>query len=124
MNAFEVGKKLVELCKQGKNVEAMQTLYSPDIVSVEAMDGPSREARGLDAVLGKGKAWSEAHTVHSAEIEGPWPNGDHFIVRFKYDITNKPSDRRMVLDEMGLFTVENGKVVREEFFYPPGPSAS
>jgi hypothetical protein len=123
MNAFEVGKKLVELCKQGKNVEAMQTLYSPDILSVEAADNPAgaRETRGLDGVLAKSKWWSENHTVHSAEVEGPWPNGDRFIVRFKYDLTNKPSNRRMTMDEMGLFTVENGKVVREEFFYPTGP---
>jgi hypothetical protein len=123
MNAFEVGKKLVELCKQGKNQEAMETLYSPDIVSVEAaeMPGMSREARGIQAVAGKGKWWIENHEIHSAEVEGPWPHGDRFIVRFKYDVTNKPSNRRIQMDEMGLFTVENGKVVREEFFYPTGP---
>ena len=120
MNAFEVGKKLVELCKQGKNVEAMQTLYSPDIVSVEAMDGPSRESRGIDAVLAKGKGWSEAHTVHSSEVEGPWPNGDRFVVRFSYDVTNKPSNRRFTMDEAALFTVKDGKIVREEFFYVTG----
>ena len=41
-----------------------------------------------------------------------------FAVRFAYDVTNKPSGRRMQMDEIGLFTVENGKIVREEFFYP------
>jgi ketosteroid isomerase-like protein len=122
MNAFEVGKKLVELCNHGKNVEAMQTLYSPDIVSIEAADNPAgaRETRGFDGVLAKGKWWSDNHIVHSQAVEGPYPNGDRFIVRFKYDITNKPSNHRMAMDEMGLFTVENGKVVREEFFYPTG----
>lgn len=123
MTAFEVGKKLVELCKQGKNEEAMETLYSPDIVSVEAaeMPGMQREIRGYQGVAGKGKWWSENHIIHSAETEGPYPHDDRFIVRFKYDVTNKPSGRRFTMDEMALFTVADGKVVREEFFYPTGP---
>lgn len=53
-------------------------------------------------------------------MEGPWPHGDdRFAVRFTYDITNKPSGMRMQMDEIGVFTVADGKVVREEFFYPP-----
>ena len=32
----------------------------------------------------------------------------------------KPSKQRMKLDEVGLFTVANGKIVREEFFYDMG----
>lgn len=33
---MEIGKKLVTLCQQGKAHEAIDTLYSPHIVSVEA----------------------------------------------------------------------------------------
>jgi ketosteroid isomerase-like protein len=43
--------------------------------------------------------------------------GDRFIVRFDYDVTNKPSGRRFKMSEAGLFTVKDGKIVREEFFY-------
>lgn len=38
-------------------------------------------------------------------------------VRFVYDVTNKPSEKRLTLDEIGLFTVENGRITRGEFFY-------
>jgi ketosteroid isomerase-like protein len=62
----------------------------------------------------------DTHEVHAAAVEGPWPNGDRFIVRFTYDVTNKPSGRRMQMDETALFTVQNGKIVREEFFYTGG----
>lgn len=122
MTTLEIGKKLVELCDKGQNEVVMQTLYSPDIVSVEAaaMPGMSQEVRGLEGVAAKGKWWSENHTVHSAKHEGPYPNGNRFIVRFTYDVTNKPSNRRFQMDEMGLFTVENGKIVREEYFYVTG----
>ncbi|HET7502640.1 MAG TPA: nuclear transport factor 2 family protein [Kofleriaceae bacterium] len=122
MTTLEIGKKLVELCQQGKNMEAMETLYAPDIVSIEAaaMPGFPAEVRGRDAVFAKGKTWGENHTVHSAVCEGPFPNGDRFIVQFTYDVTNKPTSKRMKMDEMALFTVKDGKIVREEFFYVTG----
>ena len=34
--------------------------------------------------------------------------------------TNKPSGKRFTMDEVGLFTVDNGKIVKEEFFYAMG----
>ena len=52
MTALEVGKKLVELCQKGQNLTAIETLYSSNIVSVEAMDMPGMpaEMRGMEAV--------------------------------------------------------------------------
>jgi hypothetical protein len=119
MNTLEIGKKLVAMCREGQNMECIQELYDRDIVSVEAqaMPGHPAETRGVDGVLQKGKWWMENHEVHSASVDGPWPHGDRFIARFQYDVTNKPSGQRMKLDEVGLYTVKNGKIVREEFFY-------
>ena len=73
MNTIEVAKKMVELCQQGNNMEALDTLFSPDIVSVEAgaMPGMEREARGLAAVKAKGEWWMANHEVHSASVTGP-----------------------------------------------------
>jgi hypothetical protein len=51
------------------------------------------------------------------KVEGPWPNGDRFIVRFVVDVTDKPSGKRFTVDETALFTVQGDKIVREEFFY-------
>jgi ketosteroid isomerase-like protein len=122
MTTLEIGNKLVELCRQGKNHEAIEALYAPDIVSVEAaaMPGSSAETRGREGVFAKSKWWSENHTVHAAGCEGPWPHGDRFIVRFSYDITHKPSNTRRKMEEAALFTVKDGKIVREEFFYVTG----
>ncbi|MFN0247599.1 MAG: SnoaL-like domain-containing protein [Kofleriaceae bacterium] len=122
MTTLEIGKKLVALCNEGQNHVAMETLYAPDIVSVEAggPPGTEREARGIAAVAAKGKQWIENHTVHSAKHDGPYPNGDQFIVKLTYDITNKPSGKRMLLEEMGLYTVKNDKIVHEAFFYSMG----
>jgi hypothetical protein len=121
-DSLTVGKKLVELCRQGKNMEAVTTLYSPHIVSIEAMSGPNMPARteGIDAIKGKTTWWEANHEIHKAEAEGPYPHGDRFIVHFKYDITPKAgpmAGKRHVMDETALYTVKDGKVVHEEFFY-------
>jgi hypothetical protein len=121
MNTLDIANKLVELCRQGKNAEC-KAFYSADAVSVEAfaMPGMEREAKGLAAIKAKGEWWVANHEVHSASVTGPWPHGNRFIVGFQYDVTNKPSGQRMQMDEVGLFTVENGKIAREEYFYAGG----
>lgn len=68
----------------------------------------------------KGEWWIANHEAHSASVTGPWPHGDRFVVGFQYDVTNKPSGKRMKMDEVGLYTVRDGKIVREEFFYDVG----
>ena len=125
MNAQDIGKKLVSLCREGKNAEAIDLLYSKDIVSLEAFVPPPMplEVRGLEAVKGKGKWWFDNHTIHSAKIEGPFPNGDRFIVQFNYDLTAKASGQRFSMEEMALYEVQNGKIVREAFFYTTGGAA-
>jgi ketosteroid isomerase-like protein len=122
MNTLEIGKKMVELCREGKNDEAIKTLFSKDIVSVEAGAPPGQDAttKGMEAVLAKGKWWVDNHIIHSAKAEGPWPHGDRYIVRFTYDVTFKPDNKRFTMDEAALYTVANGKVVKEEFFYTMG----
>jgi ketosteroid isomerase-like protein len=124
MNAKEIGEKLVALCKEGKNLECIDTYYSDDIVSVEAAPPPSggeQTMKGIDAIRGKNQWWAENHEVHSAAVDGPYPHGeDRFAVRFDYDVTFKPNGQRMKMEEVALFTVDGGKIVKEEFFYDMG----
>lgn len=121
MKTNEIAMRLVELCREGRNDEALK-MYAPDAQSVEAMAPPggSRESIGLDAIKAKGEWWVGAHEVHSAKLTGPWPLDDRFIVGFNYDITEKASGQRMTMDEVALYTVKDGKIVREEFFYQTG----
>ena len=122
MKTMDIARKLVELCSQGKNGEALDTLFAEDAVSVEAVDPPGgqREAKGLVAVKAKGEWWVANHEIHSAAVTGPWPHDDRFVVGFQYDVTHRPSGTRMKLNEVGLYNVKNGKIVREEFFYHMG----
>ena len=121
MTTLAIANQIVELCRQGKNREA-KALYAEDAVSVEAFapPGADRVSRGLAAIRAKGEWWTANHEIHSAYVAGPWPHGDQFIVGFQYEVTHKPSGKRIKMEEMGLYTVEGGKIVREEFFYSGG----
>jgi len=119
MTTQEIANKLISLCSAGKFEEAVEALYSDDIVSVEAgaPPGQSRESKGIAAVKAKGEWWVNNHEVHSSVVEGPLVAGNHFAVTFKIDVTFKPEKRRFTLDEIGVYKVANGKIVYEEFFY-------
>jgi ketosteroid isomerase-like protein len=122
MNTREVGDKLVELCRQGRNVEAVDSLYSNDVVSVEAFgnDQMPAEIRGIDKVRGKNEWWLENNEIHTASAEGPFPHNDKFAVKYHYDATAKTGDRkgqRYQMEEVAVYTVQDGKIIREEFFY-------
>lgn len=121
-DTLEVGKKLVDLCRQQKNVESVKTLYSPEAVSVEPQGGPEMPAvmNGIEAIRGKNEWWVSNNEVHSANIKGPFPHGDRFAVFFEYDFTTKAgpmAGKRTHMEEVGLYTVKSGRIVREEFFY-------
>ena len=118
MTTMEVAKKYVSLCKEGRNDACLDTLFAEDAMSVEAatLPGGDRTSKGLAAIREKGKAWMDTHTIHKAEVFGPFPNDDRFV----YEVTNKPTGKRFAMDEVGLFTVKNDKITREEFFYSMG----
>jgi hypothetical protein len=116
----EVANGLVALCREGKFMDAVVAYYGENIVSVEPMamgEHMPREVAGLEAVKAKGAWWVENHTVHSIEVSDPAMSGDEFIVKFVMDVTSKQSEERMTMEEFGVYWVQDGKIVREQFFF-------
>jgi len=117
MNTEQVAQKVVELVRKQAWHEALDTLYDKDIVSVEArtMDGSSPETKGNDGVRGKVDWWLENMEVHSFKANEPFVAHDRFVVQYDADVTDNNSKKRFQLSEVGVYTVKNGKIVREEF---------
>ena len=116
MTTTDIAKDLVALCAEGQFAEAGEKYWSDDVVSVEAM-GDVPVSHGKSAARGKGEWWAGAHEIHSAEAEGPYVNGDQFAVRFVMDLTVKATGARVTMNEIGLYTVKDGKIAEERFFY-------
>ena len=112
----EIADDLVALCREGKFDESGEKYWADNVVSLEAMPGDMARIEGKAGVRGKGEWWAANHEVHSSVVEGPYVNGDQFVVRFKMDLTPKGGERR-TMDEVGLYTVKGGKIVEEKFLY-------
>ena len=114
-----VAEELVELCRAGRNLDAINKFYSPKIVSIESVGSETMPAEmtGIEAIRQKNERWFESYEVNSAEVNGPFVGGDQFAVQYVFDTTFKPTGQRSVMTEMALYTVKDGKIVREQFFY-------
>lgn len=118
----EVGQRLVALCREGKNREALDELYSDQIVSIEGAgsDQMPQRMEGIEAIRGKTEWWFANHEVHGQTVDGPYvaEGDDRFLVHFEIDVTPKGGER-MQMKEAGLYTVADGKVVEERFYFNP-----
>jgi hypothetical protein len=117
MSTEEVAKKVVELVRKQAWYDALDTLYDDNVVSVEAysMWGGSPETRGKEGVRGKVDWWVNSMEVHSFDASEPFVGHDRFVVEYDADVTDKQSKQRRQMSEVGVYTVKNGKIVREEF---------
>jgi SnoaL-like protein len=113
MDTKEVARKVVQLVRKQAWYEALD-LYDDNIVSVEADPG-APETKGKDGVRGKIDWWINAMEVHSFKASEPFVGHDRFVVQYDADVTDKKTKERRKLSEVGVYTVKNGKIMREEF---------
>ena len=117
MTTLELAKDFTDLLKQNDHDGAAEKYNDDDIVSYEALDGPMAVCEGKEAVKQKSEWWRANHEVHGGSVEGPFVNGDQFAVRFTMDITPNATGQRITMDEVGVYTVEDGKIIEERFYY-------
>ena len=123
MNTQQVANRLVELCRRGEFTKAQEELYAQDAVSIEpegAPGGALGNARGLDAIREKGKAFDQTYeTIHGITVSDPLVAGEFFSLVMGLDATWKQGGR-YAMEEICVYRVRNGKIVLEQFFYPVG----
>jgi hypothetical protein len=100
------------------NADRLRTeLYSPDIESIE--EGNTSEigrVRGMAGLGKKGQGLSRDFAVHNIKASDPVVADNWFSVKFEIDTTDKRSDKRAILSEIGVYKVEDGKIVKEHYF--------
>lgn len=116
MTLQEVAARLVELCRAGDMDTAHSELYSPDIKSYEPEGWGARETIGMTAKLEKSKAWQDSIAeFHSSTMSDPIFANDTFACSSSFEVTMKDGTR-MNMMEINVYSVKDGKIVREEFF--------
>lgn len=112
----KIGADLVALFNRAKFREIEEKWWAPGIESVEG-HGTNKGWRGRAAVEGKNAWWTSMNTIRGASAEGPFLGASGFAVKFHMDIEEKGTLKRWIMDEVGVYTVQNGKIIREEFMY-------
>ncbi|MDT7828680.1 nuclear transport factor 2 family protein [Pricia sp. S334] len=118
METKEIARKLVDWCNQGDFQKPYEELYSPKVVSIEN-DGKGEGAysEGFEAIKKKGEWWQENFEVHSSHVSEPIIADNRFACTITMDTTHKPSGQRSEMQEIAVYEVQDGKIVKEQFFY-------
>jgi hypothetical protein len=113
---LELGRQFVALFNQGLAEKIEREMYSPDIVSVEG-HGVGMAWHGKKMVEAKAKEWMADNIIHGMRAEGPYAGSSGFAIKLEMDVETRSKNTRSVHKEVGVYTVQNGKIVREEFMY-------
>ncbi len=118
-----LGREFVQAMREGRGIGHVEDLYAENAQSVEAVVPPGRDvriAKGRDAIKAKRESWAATHEIHRLDADGPYVHPPHqFGVRFEAEVTQKETGKKMTLREIAIYSVEDGKIVREEFFLYP-----
>ena len=122
MTTQEVANRLVELCREGKNEQAVKELYAPDIISIEPEGAPNRIVKGIAGIAKKGENFQNMlEKVNSSVISNPIVAENFFSCAMLMNVQMKGVPTAVDMDEVCVYTVNKGKIVKEEFFYTPQP---
>jgi ketosteroid isomerase-like protein len=120
MDTQAIANRLVQLCREGRGTEAQDELYAADAESIEMPGAPfggGKPAKGIEAIRAKGREFNaDIETVHGGTIGDPIVAGHWFSLVMTMDVTFK-SRGRVQMEEICVYQVKDGKVVREQFFY-------
>jgi hypothetical protein len=109
----EVGESLIALFNAGKADEAEKTWYHRKIESIE---GDGSVFDGLKGVAEKSAWWCSENKIIEAKADGPFVCSTGFTVIFTMTV-ERTDGTRMEFREAGVYTVEKGRIVREQFMY-------
>jgi len=117
MNTQEIAEKMVAYNNEGKFPDVYKDLYSEDFVSIEMPGVPNEVVSGINEAIKKGEWWFEQVDMLSVEVSEPLVAEGWFAVRYKMHTKDKKIGEEKHESELGVYHVEDGKIVQEQFFY-------
>jgi ketosteroid isomerase-like protein len=118
MTTQDVANRFNELAQTGQWDKIQDELYADNAVSIEPAQSQSLQtAEGIEAIKEKGKKFGDAvEEMHGGYSNAPQVAGNHFSLIMGMDVTMKGMGR-VKMDEIAVYEVKDGKIVKEQFFY-------
>jgi SnoaL-like domain len=118
MTIQEVAARYKELAQSNQWDKIQDELYAENAVSIEPPHSQGLQSvEGLAAIKQKGQMFqSMIEEMHGGYCTEPVIGGKYFSVAMGMDITMKGMGR-MNMDEVAVYEVNDGKIVKEQFFF-------
>lgn len=121
MTTQEVADKFYEMGQSNQWDKIQDELYSDDAESIEPekveMQGGLTYAKGKEALKEKSARFkSMIEEMHGGYCTKPVVGGNFFSVGMGMDATYKGMGR-INMDEIAVYEVKDGKIVKEQFFF-------
>ncbi|HME09098.1 MAG TPA: nuclear transport factor 2 family protein [Bryobacteraceae bacterium] len=108
---------LIRLVEQGKFLEAIQEFYAQD-ASMQENNEPPRQ--GLAKLLEhERQVLTRFKEMHVSRAESVLVDGNLAAINWTFEYT-VPDGRRFRLEEVAFQVWQDGKIIRERFYYDPG----
>ena len=116
MDIREIAADYAAMVAAGRMDDAAAKYWSYDIVTREAVPGDLAETHGKAHAAEKAERWYASHDIHGFRSEGPFVNGDSFLILMEMDVTPKGGERMQIREIVG-YRVADGKVTEERYYY-------
>jgi ketosteroid isomerase-like protein len=119
MTTQDVANRMNELFKENKWDQVQDELFAQDVVSIEPENSQAliKSVKGMAAVKQKAKDFNAmVEAMHGGWCGEPIVAGNFISVGMGMDVTMKGMGR-MKMDEIAVYEVKDGKVVKEQFFF-------
>ena len=118
MTTQEVANRFHELSQSGQWEKIQDELFAENAASIEPPQSQGMQSvEGLAAIKLKGKQFGEmVEEMHGGFTSAPLVGGRFFSVAMGMDCTMKGMGRQK-MDEIAVYEVKDGKIVKEQFFY-------
>jgi len=118
MTAKEIAARFDKLSKEGKWMQIQEEMFADNAVSIEPPHAQGLQTvQGKAAIKKKGESFQQMiEAMHGGYSTDPVVGGNHFSVGMGMDVTLKGAGRTK-MDEIAVYEVKNGKIVKEQFFY-------
>lgn len=118
MTTQDVANRMNELFKENKWMEVQDELFADDVVSIEP-----EHSMGLKTAKGKAALKQKANDFNTLieEMHGGWCSepvvaGNFISFGMGMEVTMKGMGR-IKMEEIAVYEVKDGKVVKEQFFF-------
>lgn len=118
MTTQEVANRMNELFKVNNWTQVQEELYADDCESIEPAHAPGLQSvKGKDAIKKKGEMFQNMiEEMHGGWCSEPLVGGNFISFAMGIDLTMKGMGRQK-MDEIAVYEVKDGKVVKEQFFF-------